>query len=470
MPFASAEVEQSIPARFAKMARAHPGRLAVKAGGRALSYAELDAAANQVEHALLDRLGAGAAPVALMLEPGIAVVVSLLGVLKAGKLYAPLDPGQPAARLRDLIADLVAGVLLTDHAGLAQARAAAPDGVTVLDAEAESAPARAGDPGLVIPPDALAYVIFTSGSTGGAKGVMIDHREVLHYSMTYTNSVYYSSEDRHSFLNAPTTNAAASDIFPALLNGGAVLPYSMKSAGVDALPGWLVAEGVTSYCSIPAIFRAWASRMPGGEFSPALRLIRLGGDQMLRGDVELYQRGFASGCIMRNGLGSAEALVIRHCFIDKETCLGTHAVPVGYPAVDKEVVVLDEERRPVPDGEVGEIAVRSRYMARGYWGQPALTAARFLDVPEAPGERLYLTGDLGRMGADGCLVHLGRKDFQVKIRGKLIAPVEVENALLDLPSIREAAVVARTDRAGESDLVAYVVPEEQPGPGDGSIR
>ncbi len=191
---------------------------------------------------------------------------------------------------------------------------------------------------------------------------------------------------------------------------------------------------------------------------------------MLRSDAELYQSRLASGCILRNGLGSAEAHVIRHCFIDKQTRLATHAVPVGYPAPDKEVVVLDDERRPVPDGEVGEIAVRSRYMARGYWRQPALTAARFLDVPGAAGECLYLTGDLGRMGADGCLVHLGRKDFQVKIRGKLIAPVEVENALLELPSIREAAVIARTDPAGESTLVAYVVPQEPPGPGDGTIR
>jgi amino acid adenylation domain-containing protein len=470
VPFPLADVEQSIPARFAKMARAHPHRLAVKVGGRAMSYAELDAAANQVAHAVLDRYGAGPAPVALLFEPGIALVVSLLGVLKAGKLYAPLDPGQPAARLQELIADLDTRVVLTDRAGLAQARAATGDGVAVLDAEAESASARAGDPGLAIPPDALAYVIFTSGSTGGAKGVMIDHREVLHYTMTYTNSAYYSAEDRHSFLNAVTTNAAASDIFPALLNGGAVLPYVVKSAGVDTLPAWLAAEGVTSYCSIPAIFRAWASRLPEGEFAPALRLIRLGGDQMLRGDAEIYQRRFAAGCIMRNGLGSAEALVIRHCFVDKETRLATHAVPVGYPAPDKEVVVLGDDGRPVPDGEVGEIAVRSRYMARGYWRDPALTAARFLDVPDAPGERLYLTGDLGRMGAGGCLVHLGRKDFQVKIRGKLIAPVEVENALLEMPSIREAAVVARPDRAGQASLVAYVVPQEPPGPADGTIR
>jgi len=191
---------------------------------------------------------------------------------------------------------------------------------------------------------------------------------------------------------------------------------------------------------------------------------------MLRGDVELFQRHFAPGAILRNGLGSAEVLVVRHCFIDRSVAIASPAVPVGYAVEDKDVLIVDDERQPVPAGEVGEIAVRSRYMARGYWRRPEQTAERFLDVPGSPGERVYLSGDLGRIGPDGCLAHLGRKDFQVKVRGKLIAPIEVENALLDMPSVREAAVVARADSAGDLALVAYVVPAEAPGPSDGALR
>ena len=469
-PFPRKEIEQSIPDRFGRIVRAHGNRIAVKTGARALTYTELDAAANRIAHEVLARRGEGPEAVALLFEPGAEFLAALLGVLKTGKLYAPLDPGQPAARLRDLLADLGAGLVLADAASLAVARAVAGDDAAVLGVDLAPVAAPASDPGIAIAPDALAYVIFTSGSTGGPKGVMIDHREVLHYTMTYTNSVHYAPEDRVSALNALTTNAVASDIFPALLNGAAVLPYSIKASGVDALPAWLAAEGVTCYCSIPAIFRAWASRLEGDRGHPALRLVRLGGDQMLRGDVELFQRHFAPGAILRNGLGSAEVLVVRHCFIDRSVAIASPAVPVGYAVEDKDVLIVDDERQPVPAGEVGEIAVRSRYMARGYWRRPEQTAERFLDVPGSPGERVYLSGDLGRIGPDGCLAHLGRKDFQVKVRGKLIAPIEVENALLDMPSVREAAVVARADSAGDLALVAYVVPAEAPGPSDGALR
>ncbi len=467
-PFPRDEIEQSIPARFAKVVRAHPDRVAVKSGDRALTYAELDATANRIAHEILARRGDRAEAVALLFEPGAEFIAALLAVLKAGKIYAPLDLGQPAARLRELLADLDAGLVLADPASLAEARALAGDAALRVDAEPGGA--RADDPGVALSPEALAYVIFTSGSTGGPKGVMIDHREVLHYTMTYTNSVHYTPEDRVSALNALTTNAVASDIFPALLNGAAVLPFSIKARGVEALPAWMAADGVTSYCSIPAIFRAWASRLDGEERLPALRLVRLGGDQMLRVDVELFQRHIAPGAILRNGLGSAEVLIVRHCFIDRSVAITTPAVPVGYPVEDKEVLLLDNDRLPVAAGDVGEIAVRSRYMARGYWRRPEHTAARFLAVPGQPGERIYLSGDLGRMGPDGCLVHLGRKDFQVKVRGKLIAPIEVENALLDVPGIREAAVVARADSAGDLGLVAYLVPAEPPGPSDGAMR
>ena len=157
-------------------------------------------------------------------------------------------------------------------------------------------------------------------------------------------------------------------------------------------------------------------------------------------------------------------------FIDKQTEVTTHVLPVGYALEDTEVLILDDNRQPLGGNQVGEIAVKSRYMSPGYWRQPDLTAARFLVMPDGSDERIYLTGDLGRMQPDGCLIHLGRQDFQVKIRGKLLAPMEVENALLDLQALKEAVVVAREDRTGEPRLVAYFVPVQQPGPTVSAIR
>ena len=470
MPFEKSELEQSIPHRFEKMVVNYPDRLAVKTRWHAFTYAQLNATANRIAHAVLDRCGMGSEPVALLFEHGAPFIPALLGVLKAGKFYVPTDPALPYARLADLLSDLQTRLILTNNANLAMARALVSDAIQVINIDALGAQFPTENPALSISPKDFAYLIYTSGSTGKPKGVLIDHRNVLHYTMNYTNSVHYSKEDRISWLNALNSNPAGSDIYPALLNGAALFPFFVKEEGMERLAAWLHQEEITSYGSVPVIFRLFASTLVGAELFPKLRLIRLGGDRLLRSDVELFKKHFSARCLLRNGLGAAEVLLIRQYFIDKQTEVTTHVLPVGYALEDTEVLILDDNRQPLGCNQVGEIAVKSRYMSPGYWRQPDLTAARFLVMPDGSDERIYLTGDLGRMQPDGCLIHLGRKDFQVKIRGKLIAPMEVENALLDLQAIKEAVVVAREDRTGEPRLVAYFVPVQQPGPTVSAIR
>jgi acyl carrier protein len=163
-------------------------------------------------------------------------------------------------------------------------------------------------------------------------------------------------------------------------------------------------------------------------------------------------------------LGTTEAGTIPHYFIDQAIPIHSKTLPVGYAAEDTELVLLDDQGRQVAHGEVGEIAIKSRYLALGYWGKSELTKAKFLPDPDAGEERIYLTGDLGRMGPDGCLFHLGRRDFQVKVRGYRVETNEVEIALIEHPDIKDAAVVGAADQNADMGLIAYFVPTKEPGP------
>jgi len=189
-----------------------------------------------------------------------------------------------------------------------------------------------------------------------------------------------------------------------------------------------------------------------------------------KNDVERFQKHFSSQCLLVNGLSSTETGTFRKFFINNETEISTSTVPVGYPVEDMEVLLLDEDGKEVEPGQVGEIAVKSRYLALGYWNRPDLTEAVFSDDPDGEGTRIYRIRDLGRMSHDGLLEHLGRKDFQVKIRGYRVETSEVEKALLELEDIKDTVVIAREDRPGDPRLVGYIVPANRPVPTVSALR
>lgn len=451
-PFARAELEQSLAARFERQVERAPERLAVRMGAESLTYAGLDSAANRIAHLLLERLGSDNEPVALLLPQSVAQVTAVVGALKAGKIYVPLEPAQPPARLAEAIADAGPRLVLTDaaHCDLARQVASGPH---VIEVEAAAvAPDRR--PGLVVAPDSGAYIFYTSGSTGRPKGVLDSHRNVLHNVMRYTNTLHLCSEDRLTLLQGPAFSGAVSSLFGALLNGAASFPFDVAREGADRIVGWLAAEAITIYHSVPALFRLVA---PHGASLPALRVIRLEGDRATMRDLELFRRHFPADCVLVNGLGATECGLVRQYFLTPDRPLPEAVVPIGEPVEDMEVLVRGEDGGPVPEGEVGEIAIRSRYLATGYWGRPDLTAERFLADPARPGSRIYRTGDTGRLQPGGLLEHLGRQDGIAKVRGQRVEVAEVETALLALPGIAEAAAMVREEVPGEPRLVAYLV-------------
>ena len=453
--FAPEEIEQSIAERFEKQAAAHPDRIAIRSGGRSMTYAELNAAANRLGRAILDAAGE-ADRVVLLFEQGGPVIVAVLAVLKAGKTYVPLDPSYPAARLAELVEDSEAGLILTDDAHLEGAkRLASGRSLPVLSSDAVDPAARGDDLGMSVAPDAIAYMLYTSGSTGRPKGVVQKHRNLLHFVRTYTNSCRITPDDRIAWLHSITFSASNMNVYPALLNGAAVYPHDVKRRGVDGLAELLMGERITVCQCVPTVFRHFLSGLTGEERFPDLRVFELGGEPVYRRDVELFRVRVGTHCVLVNRLAFTEASVAAQYFITAETELPASAVPVGRPAEGMEILVLGEDGREAGREEVGEIALRSHHLSPGYWRRPDLTAKAFTN---GGGPRTYRTGDMGRVRADGLLEYAGRKDFRVKVRGYTIEVAEVEAALLEIGGVKSAVVVAREDHRGDQRLVAYLVP------------
>jgi acyl carrier protein len=222
--------------------------------------------------------------------------------------------------------------------------------------------------------------------------------------------------------------------------------------------------------AISTTFRQFAGTLTEDVICPTLRLICVGSESVSQQDIEVYRKRFADHCILVIKYASNETGTIRNLFLAKSTRVGENIVPVGHAVEDKAVLLLDETGQPVGFDSIGEIAVKSRYLSPGYWRRPDLTDAKFLPDPNGGAERIYLTGDLGRMTPDGCLFHLGRNDLAVKVRRYSVETAEIEMALLDHPNVKQAAVVACEEPDGAARLVAYFVPRNVPAPNSSELR
>ena len=429
VPFAKGEIEQSIPARFAQQVKAHSQRIAVKSERYAITYAALNQWANRVAHALIGASGTVSEPIALLLDRDAPHVAAILGILKAGKIYVPLAPSYPLARNQLILDDSQARWIVTDNANLTTAWELAGETASILNLDALEEPLDESDPQLDIAPDAYAYILYTSGSTGRPKGIVDTHRNVLHNIMNFTNDHYVNSNDRILGLSSFAFSGSLKEIYGSLLNGGTLYPLEIEQVGLHGLAHRLIEEEITIFSAVSTTFRHFASSLSGDERFPKLRVIRIGSEEVTWKDVELFKAHFPPECVLVNGYGATETGTIRIYMIDHETPAAGSAVPIGYPVEGMEVRLLDDAGEPVGVNEIGQIAVRSAYLSAGYWRQPELTRQAFLPDPEGGDRRIYLTGDLGMMEPDGCLIHAGRKDFQVKVRGHRVEVSEIETVL-----------------------------------------
>ncbi|RLL65972.1 non-ribosomal peptide synthase/polyketide synthase [Streptomyces sp. Z26] len=457
------------PAMFAERVRERPGAVALVHDDVRLTYAELDARANRLAHALIAR-GAGPERVVALAVPRSAdLIVAEVAVLKSGAAYLPLDTDYPPDRVAYMLADARPVCLVTT----AEAAADVPthDGTDVLvldgpDTVRELADGPAHDPGAAdrgaLTTGNAAYVIYTSGSTGRPKGVVLSHAGVAKLVATQSERFGIGPHSRVLQFASPSFDVAFWDLCLGLLSGGrlVVVPSERRVPGAP-LAEYAHAHGITFMILPPALLAA----MPEDVELPPATL--LAGTE--RVSPELVGR-YARGRMMFNAYGPTEATTNSTLGLcDPDTPAGT-LVPIGVPDPGTRAYVLDSRLRPVPAGVPGELYLGGAGLARGYLGQPALTAERFVAAPDAlaaaPGERLYRTGDLVRWRTDGRLEFLGRADAQVKIRGFRIEPGEIESVLRGHPAVDQAAVVVREDAPGDRRLAAYVVPALDAGAGD----
>lgn len=469
-PFPLEAIEQSIVERFEQIVRRYPDRLAVHAETSQLSYEALNRSANRIAHAILDRRSERAEPIAILMEKGVSTVAAEIGLMKAGKIFAPFDPSFPEARLAALLEECRAPLVLTTSRYDALAAALTGERSRVLNVEALDREPSTDIRGLARAPGDPAYILYTSGSTGQPKGVVISHRCLLHQVMRHTSAVHISIEDRMLLPGSMSAGQAFNQLYSGLLNGAAVFLRDLREHGLADLESWLNRERMSYYRSSASIFRHWASHLTGTETCPTLRIVGVASEPVYRHDFELYRRHFGPDCLFINALSASEVGTIRMNVLDHDSEITGDRVPVGYPVEDTDVLLLDEAGVEVGAGDVGEIAVRSRGLAVGYWQQEELTRTKFRADPGGGDIRTYLMGDLGRLAPDGCLVHLGRGDSRVKIRGQRVELGEIETALRESGAVRQAAVVDRADHRGETRLVAYLVPQDGERPTRGALR
>jgi amino acid adenylation domain-containing protein len=459
--FPEADIDQAISARFEQQVARFPDQVAVKTPNGELTYVALNRLANRLARAILDLRAERQQTVALLLEKEAYFPAAILGALKAGKIYVPLSPSYPTARNALLLEDSGAELVITDRQNLAAATALASERrIPLANIEALEPSLEGTNLGLPISPADYAYIIYTSGTTGRPKGVVESHRNLLHNMMNYTNDLFLAADDRLICLGCCAFSSILKDIYGALLNGATLCPFDVQREGISRLGSWMAEHGITIYDSVPTVFRHFLGSLEGAEDLSRIRVVRLGGETITRTDIDLFRKHFSAPCVLVNGYGATETGTASLFTVGMDVEIEGSVMPIGYPVAGMEIRLLGDDGQEVAAGEVGQIAVRSEYLAHGYWQQPELTDRAFLQDPKADARRIYLTGDMGRRSPDGCLTCVGRKDTQVKVRGHRIELTEIELKLLEFGGVKEAVVQARPELRRENCLAAYVVPRD----------
>ena len=440
-----------VPQLVSRQAASTPHAVAVTAGSRTLTYAELNRRANQLAH-YLKAMGTGPERlVGLYLRQSPDFIVAALAAFKCGAAYLPLDPDSPAERIAFMLRDAGISALITCEELFAEAPTGV-DRVVNLDRDASQIVGQSAQaPRVETRPQDLAYVIYTSGSTGQPKGVEVAHAGLLNLVAWHIRAFQVTPASRASLLAAPGFDAAVWELWPYLTVGASVhVPDPGVRNDAKALRDWLVRSKIT--VSFAATALAESLLTLDWPTDTSLRILLTGADTLRR------RPSAALPFVLVNNYGPTEYTVVA---TSGRVLPGDASLPsIGRPIDNTTLYVMDETMRVLPHGESGEVYLGGAGLARGYHNRPDLTAERFVPNPfsSAAGDRLYRTGDLARVLANGEIEFLGRVDEQIKIRGFRIEPNEVIAALNSFPGIQASTVVAREEQDGERRLIAYIVP------------
>jgi amino acid adenylation domain-containing protein len=457
--------ESCVHQLFEEQAARTPEAVAVVCDDRQLTYRELNTRANQLAHHLV---GLGVGPetlVGICLDRSAELVIGLLAILKAGGAYLPLDPSFPEDRLRYMLEDSRAPVVLTEQR--LKSRLGTFGGKFVFVDQDHEAPL---EPSAPFRPEAgsaddLMYVIYTSGSTGRPKGVLVEHRSVSRLVLG-TDYARFGTDRVFLFLAPATFDASTFEVWGALLHGARLVIAPPGVPDLEQLEHLIQDERVTTLWLTASLFNRIVEDRP--SLLAGVDEVLTGGEALSVRHIRLAHRLLPESVTLINGYGPTECTTFACCHrIPRELPDDVPSIPIGRPIANTQAYILDGERHPVPAGVAGELYLGGEGLARGYLNQPALTAERFIPNPfagDADGSRLYRTGDLCRYLPDGNIEYLGRLDQQVKIRGFRIELGEIEATLARMPGWRQCAVIAREDVPGDRRLVAYGVPDDPSAP------
>lgn len=445
----------SIPERIAAQVVQNPDLIAVVLGVERLTYRELHSQVLVIAEAICAHAGPENDPVCIFLDKSLYQIIGLLGVLTAGKIAVPLDLSNPDARLDSILDQIEAPLILTDSTQFGRCRSLINDRSAILSIEelrSEKTESYAFSPP-AIHPDTLATVLFTSGSTGEPKGVMQTHRNWLHAVYRYANALELKAGDRLFRPGAMAYAAGIRSIFGSLTHGATHVSEGRND--VDNLLQVLTDERVTLLHTPINVLRLLLDSDDTIRQLADLRCVFAAGDALRTEDAKRFLDKFPGDVRLIHALALTECSTIRQCVVDQNLPLAAKYVPVGYPVEDMDILLLDPEHHPITGDATGLVGVRSHFLSPGYWKRPDLTEENFIPDPEGSFKRVYLTGDVGKLDNSGLLIHLGRRDTKLKIRGYQVELNSVTDALLQHPDIRDCAILP-VEHGDEFQLVAYI--------------
>ena len=454
--FEAVSVDQTLVSRFESQVALFSDKIAIYEDGKGISYNELNSKANGLAVNLKNKIGSSGGYVSLLLPHGEQGIIGMLGVLKSGNAYVPLDPDYPKGRLSYMLEDSGSTVIVVSNTTLAisDILVSNSDTFSLINLDTDICTIEE-NLGLDLNPDSIAYALYTSGSTGKPKGVIQSHRGVLHFIRVYTNNLHIDSKDVLGLLSSYSFDSALMDIYGALLNGATLCPYAVKSDGFKGMPSWISDSDISILHMVPTTYRYLMESLLEDYVFDSVRLVVLGGEAVYRNDFNIFKRHFNKGALFVNGYGPTESTITLQKFLNHDSIVTTNVIPLGGAVTSTQVYLLDEDDKEVGIYEEGELVYSSAYLAKGYLNNEEITEKVFTDNPIGLGN-VYRSGDIGRMLPTGDIAFIGRRDGQVKLHGRRVELLEVEQKLLDIDGVEEAVVLVKHLSNNDFRLVGYL--------------
>lgn len=451
----SAKEKVNLVNLFQDQVKLYPNNVAIKTFNEEITYRDLDAWSDTIAYRLRLLIGQEYAQIGLFMEHGMPMVAGILGVLKSGYTYVPLNVSYPKIWVNEIISDAEINHLLCSDLSKSMIEEQGSSLININELRhlktEESTFLKT-----MINPESVAYILFTSGSTGKPKGVMQSHKNVIGHIRNYTNELNITSSDKLVQFASYSFDAGVIDTYSALLTGACLCPIKFEEHSLEAIHQFLNQERITIYHSTPTLFRMLFNHSSEDSLHPSVRSVVLGGEEVYDHDVDIFKENFGRHCIFMNLLGSTEcSFTMRYKLKNEEETINKQSrVPVGSPVNGVEAILLDETGQ-VTKSE-GELIYHSEYIALGYWHDLERTEAVFKIDLNHINKRIYHTGDLARKLPDGNFEFLGRKDKQIKIRGNRVEISHITAVLHQCSQVLDAVVLVKNNEKMEKCLMAYV--------------